>query len=398
MQSTSSRVMDFLSGFRLSVLILFFMFLITWLGTLSQVEIGLFQSQKKYFESWIVAQPVFGPLHVPLPGGALLMAALAVNLVLGGIVRLRRTWSRAGILITHLGIALLLVAGVVKFAASSEGYMRLYEGEKSAEYVSYHEWEVTIHEEIGDGEFRQWVVPESMFVGASGAATVTVREASLPFELSLFGFVSNADVLQKGPMFETSQPVIDGYFVQPRQADKEAEYDVAACYVTATAPGAEVAPRDGILWGAARYPLAITVGDREFGVSLRKRRFPVPFEIELTRFTHEYHPGTTMPRVFKSDVVVRAEGSQPQTMLIEMNEPLRREGVIAFQSSWGPQGAGPGERLFSVFTVVENPSDQWPLWSCVVIGIGLVLHFGMMLMRYISSEMRSSAGLQGAAR
>ena len=70
--------------------------------------------------------------------------------------------------------------------------------------------------------------------------------------------------------------------------------------------------------------------------------------------------------------------------------------MIAFQSSWGPQNAGPGDRLFSVFTVVENPSDQWPLWSCIVIGIGLVLHFGMMLMRYIGAEMKSSATAEAA--
>ena len=93
-----------------------------------------------------------------------------------------------------------------------------------------------------------------------------------------------------------------------------------------------------------------------------------------------------MPRVFKSDVLVRAEGSQPESMLIEMNAPLRRDGVIAFQSSWGPQNAGPGDRLFSVFTVVENPSDQWPLWSCIVIGIGREIHHAIIPERVRRTE------------
>jgi hypothetical protein len=380
------RIVDFLASFRLSVLILFFMFLVTLLGTWAQAEIGLFQSQKKYFESWVFVEQVLGPIHVPLPGGVTLMAALALNLLFGGIVRLRRTWSRVGILITHVGIALLLVAGLVKFQYSTEGYVRLFEGQKSGEYVSYHEWEVAIHEEVGDGEFREWVVPQAAFVDRSGAKVAEVRGEALPFRLELSGFVGNAEVLPKGPRFDTPQPVVDGYFVQPRRPEMEAEADVAACYARALVDGK--ASHDGILWGVARYPMTVHAADREFGVTLRKRRFPMPFEIELTKFTHEYHPGTMMPRVFKSDVQVRAPGMRPEEMLIEMNAPLRREGLIAFQSSWGPQGAGPNDRKFSVFSVVENPSDQWPLWACVVIGIGLSLHFLMMLSRYVRSEMK----------
>jgi hypothetical protein len=35
---------------------------------------------------------------------------------------------------------------------------------------------------------------------------------------------------------------------------------------------------------------------------------------------------------------------------------------------------------------VKNPSDQWPLWSCIVIGIGLVVHFGTKLLRYAQKQ------------
>ena len=44
--------------------------------------------------------------------------------------------------------------------------------------------------------------------------------------------------------------------------------------------------------------------------------------------------------------------------------------------------------LYSEFTVVENPSDQWPKWSCCVIGIGLLFHFGMRLWKYITASRR----------
>ena len=88
------KIYGWSSGFGLSVSILFFMFVITWLGTLSQAEIGLFQSQKRYFESFALVERV-GPVPIPLPGGALVMGLLAVNLVVGGLARLRRGWATA---------------------------------------------------------------------------------------------------------------------------------------------------------------------------------------------------------------------------------------------------------------------------------------------------------------
>lgn len=71
-----------------------------------------------------------------------------------------------------------------------------------------------------------------------------------------------------------------------------------------------------------------------------------------------------------------------------MNEPLRYEGFTLFQSGWGPQNAGPGEPLFSTFSVVNNPADQWPLYSCLVISAGLLIHFLQKLFSYLRAENR----------
>jgi hypothetical protein len=41
-----------------------------------------------------------------------------------------------------------------------------------------------------------------------------------------------------------------------------------------------------------------------------------------------------------------------------------------------------------VFTVASNPSDQWPLWSCVAVAVGLIIHFLMHLIRFLSRSMK----------
>ena len=71
-----------------------------------------------------------------------------------------------------------------------------------------------------------------------------------------------------------------------------------------------------------------------------------------------------------------------------MNEPLRQDGYTFFQASWGPQDAKPGDRLYSVFAVVDNPSDMWPLYSCIMVGVGLLIHFFQKLVGHLTRTAR----------
>ena len=103
---------DAFSSLWLSCVLLVLLGLLTWLGTLYQVEHGLFAAQVKYFDSLFLIHQA-GPVAIPLPGGTLVMGILFVNLVCGGIVRMRKTKATAGILVTHVGILMLIAAGFV---------------------------------------------------------------------------------------------------------------------------------------------------------------------------------------------------------------------------------------------------------------------------------------------
>ncbi|MFM7280701.1 MAG: hypothetical protein ACKO32_02875, partial [Planctomycetia bacterium] len=97
------RIVDVFSSLWLSALLLSLLALLTWLGTLEQVDHGLYEVQKKYFESFFLFHHV-GPISIPLPGANLVMWILLVNIVLGGIVRLRKSKATIGVLTTHIGI------------------------------------------------------------------------------------------------------------------------------------------------------------------------------------------------------------------------------------------------------------------------------------------------------
>ena len=115
----------------------------------------------------------------------------------------------------------------------------------------------------------------------------------------------------------------------------------------------------------------------------------MPFTVVLDKFTKEDHPRMEMPKAFSSDITV-IEGASSRPVKISMNEPLRDAGLVLYQASWGPADAGPGEPLFSTLSVVRNPADQYPLYACIVIAAGLMLHFSRKLVRYIRVETQTT--------
>jgi hypothetical protein len=398
-QGPLERLMAALGSYWLSVGVLTCMFLLTYFGTLQQVEDGLYIVQQEYFYSYFVVQepiqlfplPVKLPFPLPLPGGFLLMGLLAINLAVGGLVRIRKTKRTFGILVTHVGMAFLMAAGLVKQIDSEDGYVALAEGESSSWFQSHYLWDLVIYDASPDGgEVREWIVPEEQFDDLRGESR-SFRAEGLPFELELAHYEDHAQVLPVGPMWRSPAPDVNGYAIRPLPNQAEAETHLPALWARATVNGE---PREMLLWGGARYPQVVETSassgdvvsssvDGRFALALRKRRFEFPWEIRLEDFHMEEHPGTRMASVYRSDVT-HIEGDREGVVRIEMNKPMRRDGYILYQASYGRR-ASDGE-LYSQFAVVRNPSDQWPKYACYVIGIGMLLAFGQRLVQHIQKQ------------
>ncbi|MEZ5977267.1 MAG: cytochrome c biogenesis protein ResB [Planctomycetota bacterium] len=362
--------------------------LLTFLGTIEQTEHGLYEVQRRYFESLLLFHDV-GGVPVPLPGGGLVMGLLFVNLLLGGVVRLRKGVRTAGVLVAHVGMLLMIAAGFVKYATGEEGHVTLYEGQGADWFQSYTENEIAVIEVVADGDAfgpgDERTVDGASLRAATPSAPVAVT--GLPFRLEVTRWFDNAQVLPKGPMFDVDVPVVDGVFLRGADLVKERERNAPGAYVTVT--GGDGVPRTGLLWAFQAEPWTVDVDGRRYAIDLRRTRHAMPFTVRLDEFTKEDHPGTNMPSWFSSDVTVTdhstaAGVSRPVT--ISMNQPLREDGLVLYQASWGPSNARPGDALFSTLAVVRNPADQWPLVSCVVIALGLAFHFGRTLVRHVRRE------------
>ncbi|MFY9343818.1 MAG: cytochrome c biogenesis protein ResB [Planctomycetota bacterium] len=412
-----------IGSMRLAVVIVVLLALLTWLGTLAQSERSTHDVQREYFESWFVLAElplsVWGrplithadgsvwPLRIPLPGAYLLLGLLFVNLIVGGLYRLRWSMRNAGILITHFGIAFLLAAGFVKMHFSYSGSMLLYEtpgdGNKlpgrsyeAARFQSFHDFELALLIDRGDA-IEERVVQEQVLWAARDDGSVTLRGDGLPFTVQVHHWVDHAQPLPKGPNVRTTMPVVDGAFLReqtwPAGVQPKSEQEIAGCYVTVIADGQ---PRiEGILFGMPRtpsdenrYPFAFTVQGQRYGLDLRHVMYDLPFGLRLDRFQKLDHPGTISPRDFRSFVSVLG-GAAPQEAQVFMNNPLRKDSFVVYQSGWGPQPRG-GPPWYSGFEIAYNPSDVWPAVGCFVIAIGLLVHFVQKLVRFLQSSTRQA--------
>jgi hypothetical protein len=396
-----TRIIRFLSSFGLATVTLALLLVLTLLGTLEQAEYGLVASQERYFESVFIdridvgacwralALDVYwdiGNLQLPLyivPGGYTLMAILFVNMLLGGLIRIRKSPKTIGVVISHFAILFMVAAGAVSYHFAREGNMTLAEGQTSDEFRSFHDRVIEIERYDPEASERMaYVIDEGQFEDLGAGKGRTFTHERLPFDLMITNWRRNAE-----PRRDTTgerRDAVDGYFIQEMSVLDDAgkalpdEQFASACIAIAKDPTTGKEQR-GILWEFAAAPWTVTVGEQKFLVSLAHRTFKLPFAIRLDKTEQEKHPGTERARKFTSEVTKLREGRE-ERRVITMNEPVRSEGYAVFQQTFD-SGETRGGIKQSGFQIVENPSDHWPLVSCIIVAIGLLIHFTMMLAR-----------------
>lgn len=395
----------FFTSFKLATVVLVLMTVVTLLGTLGQVEHGLHAAKEKYFYSMFFTDEIFG-VPIVFPGGLPLMILLFVNMIFGAIVKVKKRWRGAGLLISHTGMLMLLAGGFVTWAFSTDGYMALYPGMTSNRVESYREWQLEIVPLNEDGTAdKAWIYPSEQLETMRSDEQRIIPAESLPFDVVINGYARNATPMPTtAPMAAgVSGKEIDGFKLSPQKPSKEAEQNLPGLFleVRPKNSGSEGGgdPIEAILWaGSYKFdprekpmPYTFTVDDQRYGALLVKKSWTVPFSVRLDEFIFERHPGVMTARNYESRVTRFEENQAEKPLEIKMNEPMRHAGYTFFQESFGPSGSQPGDEMFSQFAVANNPSDQWPLYSLIVTGVGLGVHFLIMLIQFTTRSRKRFA-------
>ncbi len=147
-QSALSRILKILASLRVTVACLLILALLTVMGTLYQVDHGLYAAKLRFFGAWVVM--FFGWL--PFPGVNTTIAALAVNLLASALVKMDRRLKQSGVILVHLGILVLICGAAAIHYGTQESVLTLGEGEfsssaailRNSTLVGYRELPVTV--------------------------------------------------------------------------------------------------------------------------------------------------------------------------------------------------------------------------------------------------------------
>ena len=400
----TDRVLSLLGSYHIAVVVFLLMILLTMLGTFSQKTIGLYESLNIYFTSWIVPAEhwVFG--FIPLPGMALLLAIMFVNLLAGGVIRIRKNYRTVGNVIAHLSMLGLIAAGAISLWYKQEGHMRIFEGESTNKVQAYQDWVLEV-QEAGGTDKNVYIIHEKDFRTDSPAESTTLHRTGWPFELKVSGYQKNATITTIGdPTVLPGTRQVDGYTLRPLPVNPQGEANMAGVFVDAVdlsgqAVGSTVLAqviRGSEIVTRAEAPFSLTVGGRQFTVALTRETWEVPFSLKLDDFIASYYPGTRKAKEYESNVTMtNAEGKESK-FRIWMNNPLRDSGYVAYQASFDSDSP-PGQEKYTVLAVVKNPSDQWPLYSMIAATIGLLITFLTKLTRFIRRTPATASAQPAAA-
>ena len=120
--------------------------ILVFLGTLDQINIGVYEAENRYFKSFFFYFTLPGTaLRIPwFPGGYLVGGLLMVNLIAAHLARFNVSWKKAGLLVLHTGVILLLLGQLFTSLFQVESQMRLDQGETKNYSVSYYHDELAV--------------------------------------------------------------------------------------------------------------------------------------------------------------------------------------------------------------------------------------------------------------
>lgn len=331
------------------------------IGTLAQGQIGLHESLKIYFHSF-----VYFLGFVPLPGGLLICAVLFVNLLIKFIHESEWRWVKAGINLAHVGVLVLLVGGLISFLFHEEGALVVQKNTFQNTANAYVDTDLTV---LKNGDIL-FSIPLSKVENAED------KSFGLPFHLKILDICYACAIIAR-PVDEVEgwQGSAKGMKLIEGKAEKRAEENLQGISFEIT----EAGEADGkyVSFTFLPKPPVITVEGDTYSFLVERSRLPLPFSVKLDKFIADFYPGSNRAENYTSEITILENGQETRTV-ITMNKPVRIQGYTLYQSSYFDL---PNGETASVLSVVKNSGRLFPYISLILISFGLGLHLVLILMK-----------------
>ena len=381
----AKQILKTLSSLRLTLVLLAFALVLVFIGTISQVKLGIHAAQVRYFQSFIVYADVGDSFRIPvLPGGYLVGLGLVLNISCAYALRIGFKRSRIGLLLVHGGLLMLLIGQLFTDLLQVESTMRLKEEETANYSQSGRRFELAIIDTTDADHDQVTVIPDRL-LGAN--ETFAIKE--LPFNVRVHAYWRNSRRINDGDAMTSAAPkATQGQgtrfrFDSAPVTTRMDRRDIPTTYVELEAGGKSLG-----VWCATGWldlPDPFSHEGRDYALVLRPTRYYKPHYLKLIDFSHDRYLGTSIPKNFSSLVRIQnPETSEDREVLIYMNHPLRYGGDTYYQS-----GYDENDPTVTILQVVRNPGWLTPYLACTIISLGLLWQFLGHLGRSLSKQKAS---------
>ncbi len=314
---------------------------------------------------------------------------LAGLVLLAGCVLLFR--KRAGIVLLHAGIALVMANELVVHSLHVETQMQIREGETINFVQDSRTVELAVIDPSDPKTVDVVVVPRSLLTSDE-----LIHDANLPFDVQVDKYLKNSELKPIGSDKKNLATAGAGLKLtaEPRRAgtgtDTGGNVDRTAAYVTLLDKQSHE-PIGTYLVSIELQPQDVKLGDKTYELALRFKRTYKPYAMRLEDVRFDKYLGTQTAKNYSSDLrLTDATRGVDRDVKIWMNNPLRFAGETFYQSSYFDDG----QREGTVLQVVSNAGWMIPYVACMLVAIGMLAQFSITLVRFLNrrdSELAAAA-------
>lgn len=326
----------------------------------------------------------------------LIEGTLAGLVILAGCVLVFR--RRAGVVLLHAGVGLMMANELVVYGLHSEAMMRIQEGETVNYVEDVRSTELAVIDRSAADHDQVTAVPRDMLVNDDGARRVS--DPRLPFDIRVEQYLRNSELRDvpagaKNPgTAGAGQRLMAVEKTASTGTDTDSKVDIAAAYIKL------LDKKDGHslgtwLVGQELRPQKVDVDGKTYDIALRFKRSYKPYSMHLDDIIAEMYPGTVIPKDYRAKLqLVDPSRNEDRAVEIWMNHPLRFAGETFYQSGYERNDKGEATKL----SVVTNTGWMIPYVACMLVIVGMAAHFSIVLMRFLRNRDGASATPAAAAR
>ena len=381
---------------------------LSWLGTqmgkYPALKVGLFivaaialMTSLAFFSSdWRPDDPSLRILWQLLQSG---LAGLP--LLIGFVFIFGRRGANA---LIHFGVALLMLGQFMFGDHQLEQRLMLAEGEATNVLRNLDAIELAIVDRSNPDADQVTSIPVSQLREAAIDKS-TIKDPRLPFQIEVIEYfpnsgLSSAEKAEKN-LADRGQGKQYVANERPPSGGAKSGMDLASAYIRLQDKQGEELGTYLVSQYFSDWKLlsrrsgqkdeneSLNIAGTAYDFGLRFKRIPKPYWIKLDDVRRINYSGSETPRDYSSYIrLVDPTTGEDRQERIWMNNPLRYRGETFYQSSYDQLDDGVES---TGIQVVANDGWMIPYISCMLVLIGLVVHFSDTLIRFVGRQQRAKS-------